>query len=68
VEFSTLFDVKEGRLGVVITLMAVLELIKEMLIGIVQSEPYGEIYICHPSEKIIEERAIERIDDMSEGQ
>ena len=53
-EFESLFDPKEGRSGVVIALMAVLELIKEALIGVVQNEPYGPIYIGPPSEVSVE--------------
>jgi segregation and condensation protein A len=54
IEFQTLFDPQEGRSGVVIALMAVLELIKEALIGVVQNEPYGPIYIGPPSELSVE--------------
>jgi segregation and condensation protein A len=43
--FETLFDVSEGRLGVVVTFLAVLELAKEMLVEIVQEEPLAAIYV-----------------------
>jgi segregation and condensation protein A len=43
--FETLFDVNEGRLGVVVTFLAMLELAKEMLIEIVQEEALGPIYL-----------------------
>ncbi|HEY9133532.1 MAG TPA: ScpA family protein [Dyella sp.] len=43
--FETLFDVNEGRLGVVVTFLAMLELAKEMLVEIVQEEPLAAIYI-----------------------
>ena len=36
---------EEGRLGVVVTFLAVVELIKDSLIEIVQSEPFGPIHI-----------------------
>ena len=36
---------EEGRLGVVVTFLAVMELIKDSLIEIVQSEPFGPIHI-----------------------
>ena len=45
IEFSSLFSVQEGRLGVVVTFLAVLELIKDSLIEIVQSEEFGPIHI-----------------------
>jgi segregation and condensation protein A len=43
--FETLFDASEGRLGVVVTFLAVLELAKEMLVEIVQEEPLSAIYV-----------------------
>jgi segregation and condensation protein A len=43
--FETLFDASEGRLGVVVTFLAMLELAKEMLIEIVQEEPLAPIYV-----------------------
>ncbi|HHI93257.1 MAG TPA: segregation/condensation protein A [Gammaproteobacteria bacterium] len=44
-EFSTLFSAQEGRLGVVVTFLAILELIKESLIELIQTEPYEPIHI-----------------------
>lgn len=44
-EFSTLFNPEEGRMGVVVTFLAMLELCKEGLINIVQSEPFAPIYL-----------------------
>ncbi len=44
-EFGELFTVEEGRAGVVVALLAILELLKEALIEIVQTEPAGPIYI-----------------------
>ncbi|MFZ9583886.1 MAG: segregation and condensation protein A [Pseudohongiellaceae bacterium] len=35
----------EGRLGVVVTFLAVMELIKESLVELVQNEPFGPIHI-----------------------
>lgn len=43
--FETLFDVAEGRLGVVVTFLAMLELAKEMLVEIVQEAPLAPIYV-----------------------
>ena len=43
--FIELFDPQEGRLGVVVTFLAILELVKESLIGLVQTEPYGPIHV-----------------------
>lgn len=44
-DFSELFDSAEGRIGVVVTFMAVLELLRESLIDLVQTEPYGPIHV-----------------------
>ena len=46
--FSTLFKPEEGKLGAVVTFLAVLELLKETLIEIVQTEPYSPIYVRAP--------------------
>ena len=45
VEFSRLFDPSEGRLGVVVTFLAVLELIREKVIDLVQSAPFAPIHV-----------------------
>lgn len=45
VPFIKLFSVEEGRLGVVVTFLAIMELIKESLIEIVQQDEYGPIHI-----------------------
>jgi segregation and condensation protein A len=44
-EFTRLFDVEEGRLGVVVTLLAILELIRESLVELVQTQPFGPIHL-----------------------
>jgi segregation and condensation protein A len=43
--FGDFFDVKEGRMGVVVSFLAILELLKESLIELVQAEPYAPIYV-----------------------
>jgi segregation and condensation protein A len=43
--FQHLFIAEEGRLGVVVTFLALLELAKEHLIEIMQSEPLAQIYL-----------------------
>ncbi len=45
IPFNQLFTVQEGRLGVVVTFMAILELVREALIELVQNEPYAPIHI-----------------------
>ena len=43
--FESLFNVKEGRTGLMVTFMAVLELLKESLIVIVQPKPFAPIHV-----------------------
>ncbi len=45
IEFSTLFRAEEGRLGVVVTFLAILELAKERLVEIVQEAPLAPIHL-----------------------
>lgn len=45
VPFIELFTAEEGKLGVVVTFMAVLELVKEQLIELVQNEPFAAIHV-----------------------
>ena len=45
VAFTELFTAQEGKAGVVVTLVAVLELLRESLIDMVQNEYCGPIYI-----------------------
>jgi segregation and condensation protein A len=56
VEFSELFDFEEGRSGVVVTFLAIMELIKESLLEIVQSEAFAPIHVKArvPTEQVIE--------------
>ena len=44
-EFSKLFDPREGRMGVVVTFLALLELLKERLVELVQAESFGQIHV-----------------------
>ncbi len=45
IAFTQLFDYTEGRAGVVVTFLAILELIKGALLELVQTEPYGPIHV-----------------------
>jgi len=45
VQFTALFDLSEGRQGVVVTFMAVLELLKQGLLELVQSEAFAPIHV-----------------------
>ena len=43
--FESLFDPEEGKIGVVVTFLAILELAKEQLLEIVQEQPLAAIYL-----------------------
>ena len=45
VEFTSLFTPAEGRAGVVVTLLAILELWRERLVELVQSGPFAPIHV-----------------------
>ena len=51
VEFVHLFRPEEGRMGVTVTFIAILELMREGLIEIVQAEPYAPIHVRSSAEK-----------------
>ncbi|MGD9107581.1 MAG: ScpA family protein [Gammaproteobacteria bacterium] len=45
VPFTAFFDFAEGRMGVVVTFIAILELFKNALIEVVQSDAFGQLHI-----------------------
>jgi len=45
VEFVQLFRPEEGRMGVTVTFVAILELVREGLIDIVQTEAYAPLHV-----------------------
>src|SRR5579862_7499069 len=45
VEFIRLFRPEEGRMGVTVTFVAILELVREGLIDIVQAEPFAPLHV-----------------------
>ena len=55
VKFEELFNHKEGKTGLVVTFLAILELMKELLIEVVQAKEYGIIHIKMLVEKEINE-------------
>ena len=50
IDFVDLFDIHEGKQGVVVTFLAILELIKESLIECLQSSVFGQINVRLMSE------------------
>jgi segregation and condensation protein A len=45
IAFVRLFDPTEGRMGVTVTFLAILELLKESLIEVVQADEFGPIHV-----------------------
>jgi segregation and condensation protein A len=43
--FTDMFNLTEGRLGIVVTFLAMLELLKEFLIEFIQAAPFAPIYL-----------------------
>jgi segregation and condensation protein A len=64
--FSQLFDPTEGRMGVTVTFLAVLELLKESLIDVAQAEPFGPIHVRSAASLVVAEPAAESAADQTE--
>jgi segregation and condensation protein A len=47
-EFQYFFTAEEGRAGVVVTFLALLELTRERIVEIIQNEPLGQLYVKSP--------------------
>jgi len=47
-EFQFFFTPEEGRMGVVVTFLALMELTRECIVDIIQNEPMGQIYVKLP--------------------
>jgi segregation and condensation protein A len=59
VDFTRLFLPGEGRMGVAVTFIAILELLREGLLEIVQNAPFAPIHLCAADP----ERATRRVID-----
>ena len=57
VEFTALFSPGEGRQGVIVTLLALLELLRESLIELVQVKPLGPIHVKGAGSGTAQDRA-----------
>ncbi len=44
-DFTDLFDAEEGRMGVAVTFIAILELLRESVIDVVQSEQFAPLHV-----------------------
>lgn len=63
VAFAVLFAVEEGKLGVVVTFMAILELVKESLVELVQNEPFAPIHVRLRGESGATDELVESVDE-----
>jgi segregation and condensation protein A len=64
VEFTQLFQVEEGRMGVTVTFIAILELVRERLIEIVQAEPFAPLHVRgtpHTSLRLVEDSPADEV-------
>ena len=61
--FADLFDAEEGRMGVAVTFIAILELLRESVIEVVQSEQYAPLHIRASSSVRLVEDAYQGIED-----
>lgn len=52
IEFTQFFTPEEGRMGVVVTLIGLLELIRQGMLELVQAEPFATIYVKIKSENV----------------
>lgn len=57
-EFRSLFTPEEGRSGVVVTFLAILELVKQSLISLVQNDSFGTIHVF-PAGSQVEEESVD---------
>jgi segregation and condensation protein A len=71
VDFQRLFDPREGRMGVTVTFLAILELIKETLVEVVQTEPFGPIHVraaqAGPGPGEVNEEHVQSTDEQYHG-
>lgn len=62
--FADLFDSEEGRVGVVVTFIAILELLRESVIEVVQSDAYAPLHVrVASSVRLVSDKQDEASDD-----
>ncbi|SFQ14346.1 condensin subunit ScpA [Geopseudomonas sagittaria] len=66
VAFVELFSAEEGKLGVVVTFMAILELVKESLVELVQNEPFTPIHVRLRGEVLEESLSEDVVESIAE--
>ena len=61
--FADLFDPEEGRMGVAVTFIAILELLRESVIEVAQSEPFAPLHVrAASSVRLVEEDQDDEVD------
>jgi len=64
--FADLFDPEEGRMGVAVTFIAILELLKESVIEVAQSKPYAPLHVrAASSVRLVDDDDIADVADSS---
>ncbi len=64
-EFERFFNLEEGRMGVVVTFAALLELIKQAMVDIIQTETYGKIHIAGIQDESSEAIVVIKAEDLN---
>tara|TARA_B100001057_G_C22870019_1_gene958318 strand:+ start:8743 stop:9657 length:915 start_codon:yes stop_codon:yes gene_type:complete len=65
--FVDLFDPNEGRMGITVTFIAILELLREFLIEVVQSEQYQPLHVRAASSVILANNKLEKNNSSNEN-
>ena len=67
--FQQLFRPEEGRMGVTVTFLALLELVRETLVEVIQAESYGPIHVRARSMQPVQvEQSDESTDELTENE
>jgi segregation and condensation protein A len=65
VEFTQLFHAEEGRMGVTVTFVAILELVREGLIEIVQAQAFAPLHVraavAHAALRLVEDSSADEV-------
>ena len=67
-EFADLFDPEEGRMGVAVTFIAILELLRSATIEVVQSKPFAPLHVrAASSVHLVDDADIDATEDTDIG-
>ena len=67
-KFSDLFDPEEGRMGVAVTFIAILELLRESTIEVAQAEAYAPLHVRAASSVRLVAEEGESVDEIEDNQ